>query len=49
MTLGLKPTHLFYDVFGLDADLLPMIPTPCVALVMLFPITDKVNTKCFMH
>ena len=34
----------FHDVFGLDADLLGMIPSPCVSLLLLFPINEKVST-----
>ncbi|XP_003386938.1 PREDICTED: ubiquitin carboxyl-terminal hydrolase isozyme L3-like [Amphimedon queenslandica] len=39
--LGVGNSFQFCDVFGLDPDLLMMIPQPCAALVMLFPITDK--------
>jgi hypothetical protein len=33
----------FCDVFGLDPDLLGMVPQPCIALLLLFPINDKVK------
>ena len=39
--LGLQLSYQFYDVFGLDPDLLMMIPHSCVAL-LIFPIIDKV-------
>ena len=36
----------FHDVFGLDPDLLGMVPSPCIALLLLFPINDKVSEYC---
>ncbi|XP_019858088.1 PREDICTED: ubiquitin carboxyl-terminal hydrolase-like [Amphimedon queenslandica] len=44
--LGVGNSFQFCDVFGLDPDLLMMIPQPCAALVMLFPITDRVLINC---
>ena len=32
----------FHDVFGLDPDLLAMVPQPCIAFLLLFPINEKV-------
>ncbi|XP_065883760.1 ubiquitin carboxyl-terminal hydrolase isozyme L3-like [Dysidea avara] len=40
--LGMKPDYQFVDVFGMDPDLLAMIPQPCSAMLLLFPINDKV-------
>lgn len=41
--LGLEGNFQFHDVFGLDPDLLGMLPQPCVALLLLFPINKKVK------
>ena len=44
-------SYKFHDVFGLDPDLLGMVPQPCVSLLLLYPINDKVNMsehKCIV-
>lgn len=39
--------YKFHDVYGLDPDLLAMIQQPCIALLLLFPINEKVlSSKC---
>jgi len=39
--LGVSPSWQFYDVFGTDESLLSMIPTPVLAVLLLYPITTN--------
>ena len=41
--LGVDERFGFVDVYGLDDALLDMVPTPVYAVVVLFPITQKVG------
>ena len=36
-----ESTFCFNDVFGVEPELLMMIPQPCYALLLLFPVTDQ--------
>jgi len=40
--LGANGSYTFVDVYGLDSELLAMVPQPVAALLLLFPITEKV-------
>lgn len=40
----MKDTWQFRDVYGLDPELLSMVPRPVCALLLLFPVTEKVTT-----
>jgi len=40
-SLGLPPSFAFHDVYGLDADLLGMVPEPSLALLLLFPLGSE--------
>ena len=32
---------VFTDVYGLEPELLGMVPSPCCSLILLFPVTEK--------
>ncbi|EGG19317.1 peptidase C12 family protein [Cavenderia fasciculata] len=47
--LGVSEKWQFCDIYGLDQDLLDMVPKSCAAVLLLFPITSDYEEKRYQQ
>lgn len=47
--LGVPDCWQVADVFGLDDELLSLVPQPVLAVMLLFPVTEKVRIFVFFY
>ena len=45
--LGIAKSWQMNDVYGLDDDLLAIVPQPVAAVLLLYPLTEKVCISLF--
>ena len=48
-TLGVSEQWQFLDVWGFESDLLQLLPRPVCAVLLLYPLSDKVFLVIFSY
>jgi len=47
-TLGVSEQWQFVDVWGFESDLLQLLPRPICAVLLLYPLSDKVFSVFYL-
>lgn len=47
--MGVGSSWRFVDVLGLEDESLSGVPSPCCAMMLLFPLTQQVRTDARRH